>query len=205
MLQLNDVDEGVDGVQVGELHPAPPHATRDPAVADGLARRPREAVGHRELALLALGENERAREARLHGMEVAELASADLVHPDPFPGGAHEHDLLGDVAERADAFARALEPLGGARRQVLERRFRFGTLARAGVEIGRPVARRLVIDRNHDVSICKRRVTERKRPASSNRAVDTPGTAMRPSRLMVSLITSAPRPNQRTLGSTSPG
>src|SRR2546430_13664557 len=127
-------------------------------------------------------------------MEVAELASANLVHPDPLPGGAHEHDLLGDVAERADAFARALEPLGGARRQVLERRFRFGTLAGAGVEIGRPVARRLVIDRNHDVSICKRRVTERKRPGPPNRAAHTPGTALQPSPPMWRLITPAPRP-----------
>src|SRR6267378_4722150 len=205
MLQLDDVDEGVDGIQVGELHPAPPHAARDPAVADGLARRPREAVGHRELALLALGENERARKARLHGMEVAELAPADLVHPDPFPGGAHEHDLLGDVPERAHALARPLEPLRGARRQILERRVRLGTLARAGVEIGRPVAGRLVIDGNHSGSICKPRVTERKRPASSSRAIETPGTAMRPSLLMLSLITSAPRPNQRALGSTSDG
>src|SRR3989454_4856152 len=205
MLQLDDVNEGVDGIQVGELHPAPPHAAGHAAVADGLPRRPRQAVGHCELALLALGENERAREARLHGMEVTELAPADLVHPDPFPGGAHEHHLLGDVPERADAAARSLEPLRGARRQILERRLRLGTLARAGVEIGRPIAGRLVIDGDDIVSICKRRVTERKRPASSNRAIDTAGTAMRPSLLMLNLITSAPRPNQRALGSTSDG
>src|SRR5882724_12597318 len=163
VLELNDVDEGVDGVKVWELHPAPPHAARDPAVADGLARRPREAVGHRELALLALRENECAREARFHGMEVAELAPTDLVHPDPLPGGAHEHHLLGDVPERAHALARPLEPLRGARRQILERRLGLGTLARAGVEIGRPVAGRLVIDGDHSGSICKPRVTERKR------------------------------------------
>src|SRR2546428_392890 len=46
-----------------------------------------------EPALLGLGENERAREPGLHGVEVAELAPADLVHPDPFPGGTHEHHL----------------------------------------------------------------------------------------------------------------
>src|SRR5882724_5568626 len=101
--------------------------------------------------------------------------------------------------------ARTLEPLRGARRQILERRLGLGTLARAGVEIGRPVAGRLVIDGDHSGSICKPRVTERKRPASSSRAIDTPGTAMRPSVLMLSLITSAPRPNQRALGSTSDG
>src|SRR5216110_1610088 len=121
---------------------------------------------------------------------VTELAPADLVHPDPFPGGTHEHHLLGDVAEGADAFARPLEPLRGARRQILERGLGLGTLARGGVEIGRPVPGRLMIDGDHDVVYCKRRVTERKRPASSRRAIDTPGTAMRPSRLMLSLITS---------------
>src|SRR5712664_793021 len=204
MLQLNDLDEGVDGVQVGELHPAPAHAARHPAVADGVARRTRETVGHRELALLAFGDNECPREPSLHGMEVAELAPSDLVHPNPLPGGAHEHHLLGDVPERADPLARPLEALRSARRQILDRRVRLGTLAGAGVEIGRPVAGRLVIDGNHD-SYCKRRVTERKRPASSSRAMDTPGTAIRPSRLMLSLMTSAPRPNQRALGSTSDG
>src|SRR5437773_9107343 len=205
MLQPDDVDEGVNGIQVGELHPAPSHAARHPAIANGLAGRPRQAVGHGELALFALREDERPREARLHRVEVAELAPADFVHPDPFPGGAHEHHLLGDVPERAHALARPFEPLRGARRQILERRVGLGTLARAGVEIGRPVAGRLVFDGNHDGSICKPRVTERKRPASSNRAMDTPGTAMRPSLLMLSLITSAPRPNQRALGSTSDG
>src|SRR5207249_2666247 len=126
------------------------------AVADGLPRRPRQAVGLCELALLALAQNERAREARLHGVEVAELAPADLVHPDPFPGGAHEHHLLGNMPEGAHAFARPLEPLGGAQRQILERRFGLGTLARAGVEIGRPVARRLVVDGDNSVLIVNR-------------------------------------------------
>src|SRR5882724_4723654 len=205
MLQPNDGNERVDGVQVGELHPTPAHAAGHPTVADCLSRGTRQAVGHGELALLGLGENERAREPGLHGVEVAELAPTDLVHPDPFPGRTHEHHLLGDVAEGADAFARPLEPLRGARRQILERGLGLGTLARGGVEIGRPVPGRLMIDGDHDVVYCKRRVTERKRPASSRRAIDTPGTAMRPSRLMLSLITSAPRPNQRTLGSTSEG
>src|SRR3989442_867332 len=205
MLQPNDGDERVDGVEVGELHPTPAHAAGHPTVADCLSRGTGQAVRHGELALLGLGENERARERGLHGVEVAELAPADLVHPDPFPGGTHEHHLLGDVAEGADAFARPLEPLRGARRQILERGVRLGTLARGGVEIGRPVPGRLMIDGDHDVVYCKRRVTERKRPASSRRAIDTPGTAMRPSRLMLSLITSAPRPNHRTLGSTSEG
>src|SRR5438876_9756549 len=45
MLQLNDVNEGIDGIEVGELHPAPPHAAGEAAVADGLPRRPRQAVG----------------------------------------------------------------------------------------------------------------------------------------------------------------
>src|SRR5437868_34199 len=124
MLQPNDGNERVDGVQVGELHPTPAHAAGHPTVADCLSRGTRQAVG-------------------------------------------------------------------------------LGTLARGGVEIGRPVPGRLMIDGDHDVVYCKRRVTERKRPASSRRAIATPGTAMRPSRLMLSLITSAPRPNQRTLGSTS--
>src|SRR5437667_2527446 len=153
MLQPDDVDEGVNGIQVGELHPAPSHAARHPAIANGLAGRPRQAVGHGELALFALREDERTREARLHRVEVAELAPADLVHPDPFPGGAHEHHLLGDVPERAHAFAGPLEPLAGTRRQILERRVGLGTLAGAGVQIGGPVADRLVIDRAHYVSI----------------------------------------------------
>src|SRR6266853_770156 len=67
VLQPNDGDERVDGVQIGELHPAPQHAAGHPTVADGLSRDTREAVGHGELALLGLGENERAREPGLHG------------------------------------------------------------------------------------------------------------------------------------------
>src|SRR5438034_11579202 len=100
---------------------------------------------------------------------------------------------------------RARMPSRAAQRQIRERGVRLGTLARGGVEIGRPVPGRLMIDGDHDVVYCKRRVTERKRPASSRRAIDTPGTAMRPSRLMVSLITSAPGPEQRAPGSNSEG
>src|SRR5207244_3386193 len=103
--------------------------------------------------------------------------------------------------------ARPFESLGGARREVLEGRVGPGPLPGAGIEVRRPVAGRLVLGRDHRSFYCKPRVTERKRPSSSSRATDTPGTAMRPSFPMVSLTTSAccPLPNQRELGSRSDG
>src|SRR5256886_11683633 len=99
-------------------------------------------------------------------MQVGKLAPADLVHPHPLPRRSHEHHLLRHMAERPDPLPRPLETLGGPGRQILERRFGLGTLARARVERGRPVTRRLVLDRDHD-PYCKRRVSERKRLSSA--------------------------------------
>src|SRR2546430_5298345 len=108
---------------------------------------------HDALPIFELRQHERAADARFHGMEVAELAPADLVHPHPLPRGAHEHHLLGDVLERADALARLLEAPRRARREILARRVGFGTLARAVVQIGGPVARRLMVDGDHSSPI----------------------------------------------------
>src|ERR1051325_5125611 len=177
VFQRDHAHERVDRLQIGELHPAPAHPARHAPVADGLARGPRQSVGHAELTLLALAQDERAREAGLHRMQVGELAPAHLVHPHPLPRRSHEHHLLGHVPQRPDPFPRPLEPLGGPGRQVLERRVGLGTLARAGVEIGRPVARRLVLDRDHG-PYCKRPDSERKRcssaPCSVCRVASTP-------------------------------
>src|SRR5437870_4947650 len=73
----------------------------------------------------------------------------DLVHPDPFPRGAHEHHLLRHMPEGPDALASTLEALRGARWQVLDGRIRRRALARGRVEIRGPVAGRLVVDGNH--------------------------------------------------------
>src|SRR5207302_586335 len=83
-------------------------------------------AGRGELALLELRQHERAADARLHGVEVAELAPADLVHPHPLPRGPHEHHLLGDVLERAHPLSRLFETLCRARREILDRGVGFG-------------------------------------------------------------------------------
>src|SRR2546425_2133434 len=67
-------------------------------------------------------------------MEIPELAAADLVHPHPLPCRPHEHHLLGDVLERADALSRLLEALCRARREILDRSVRLGALARVRVQ-----------------------------------------------------------------------
>ena len=72
-------------------------------------------------------------------MEVAELAAADFVHPDPFPRGAEIHHLLGHVSQIAQLFACFFESLRRARRQVAHRLIGLGTLARAQVKITGPI------------------------------------------------------------------
>src|SRR5205807_2196353 len=166
MFHGDDADERVDRVQIGKLHPAPADAARHAPVPHRLPRGARQAVRRGDLALLRLAQDERAREAGLHRMQVGELAPAHLVHPHPLPRRSHEHHLLRHMAERPDPLPRPLETLGGPGRQILERRFGLGTLARARVERRRPVTRRLVLDRDHD-PYCKRRVSERKRASSA--------------------------------------
>src|SRR5207244_12866362 len=107
-------------IELRKLQPAPAHAARDLAVADRRADRLEESVGERQLLLLEFPQYERAADAQLHGMEVAELASGDLVHPHPLPGRSHAHDLLGHVLERAHPLAPPLEPLRGAPRQATD-------------------------------------------------------------------------------------
>src|SRR2546430_3752069 len=143
---------------------------------------------HDALPIFELRQHERAADARFHGMEVAELAPADLVHPHPLPRGAHEHHLLGDVLERADALARLLEAPRRARREILDRRVGFGTLARAVVQIGGPVARRLMVDGDHSSPIvtsssrrrASRRSSERSRSPTTARSAVV-GSASAPS------------------------
>src|SRR5438876_7108330 len=79
VLQPDDLDERGDGVQVRKLHPAPAHAGRHRSVTDRLTQRLGHAVADGELALLELRQHERAAHTRLHRMEVAELAPADLL------------------------------------------------------------------------------------------------------------------------------
>src|SRR5581483_6727522 len=148
VFQTDDLDERVE---IGKLHPAPAYAARHRPALHRRAHRGRQAVGSRELALLALGQHEGARDAGLHGMQVPELATAHLVHPHPLPRRPHEHDLFGDVLEGADPGARAREPLGRTRRQILERRIALGPLARALVERARPVPGGLLRDGDHAV------------------------------------------------------
>src|SRR5439155_299807 len=116
VLQPDDLDERLDGLQVRKLHPPPPYPRRLRPATDRLTQRLGHAVADGELTLLELRQHERAADARFHGMEVAELAPADLVHPHPLPRGAHEHHLLGDVLERADALALLPEAPRRARR-----------------------------------------------------------------------------------------
>src|SRR6266516_5251260 len=58
MLQFDDVDERINGVEVGEFHPAPSAATRHRTVAHRLPQDLQQTVGHGELALLALAQDE---------------------------------------------------------------------------------------------------------------------------------------------------
>src|SRR3990172_3332433 len=203
MFQPDDMHERVDRLEVREFQPAPPHAARERTVAHRLPQRPWQAVRHGELVLFHLRHDKGPTDAGLHRMEVPQLAAAHLVHPHPLPRGAHEHHLLGDVAQRADPLSRPLEPLRRTLWQVLDWRVGLGPLARVLVEVRGPVAGGLVLDGNHRCVYCKARVTERKRPTSRSLPTDTPGTAIRPSLPMFSLITSAPRPYHRALGSRS--
>src|SRR5207253_9079444 len=126
----DDLDERFDGLEVRNLHPAPPYPRRHRPATDRLTQRLGHAVADGELTLLELRQHERAADARFHGMEVAELAPADLVHPHPLPRGAPEHHLLGDVLAPADAPARRLEAPCRARRALLARPARFALPAR---------------------------------------------------------------------------
>src|SRR5206468_7320979 len=73
MLQANHCNERVDGLEVGEFHPAPPHAAGEAAATNRLARRTRQAVGRGELALFGFGENERSGERGLHGVAIGSV------------------------------------------------------------------------------------------------------------------------------------
>src|ERR1051325_6229229 len=105
MFETDDVDESVDRREIGKLHPAPAHAVHQLAVAHGVFHGAPQAVGEDQLLLLAVIQHERAAHARLHRMEKAELAAADLVHPHPLPRDAGEPDLRGHVAPRRGPLA----------------------------------------------------------------------------------------------------
>src|SRR5439155_11085308 len=175
-------------VQVRKLHPAPAHAGRHRSVTDRLTQRLGHAVADAELALLELRQHERTAHTRLHRMEVAELAPADLVHPHPLPRGAHEHDLLGDVLERAHPLARLLETLRRAWREISDGGVRLGAFAWAVVQVGGPVALRLMVDGDHSSPIvtsssrrrASRRASERSRSPTTARSAAV-GTASAPS------------------------
>src|SRR5207244_2514669 len=111
-------------------HPTPAHAAGHATIANRLPRRARQPVGERELPLFLFRDNERTGEAGLHRMEVPELPPPDLVHPDPFPRGAHEHHLLRHMPEGPDALASTLEALRGPGTRVRP--------AAAASPVGRP-------------------------------------------------------------------
>src|SRR5690349_17248823 len=150
MLETDDVDERVDGFEIRELHPTPAHAAGHASVADRLPGRARQPVRDGELALLFVADDERTGETGLHGMEIAELAPADFVHPYPLPCGAHENHLLRYMPERPDALARALEPRRRPCRQIFDRCVGLRAIAWSVVEVGGPVPGRLMVDGDHD-------------------------------------------------------
>src|SRR2546421_1692581 len=119
-----------------------PHPFGQRAVAHCLFDDARQSIARTDLMLFQSGEHERSAHARFHRMEIAELAATDLIHPYPFPGGAEIHDLLGDVPQVAQFFARLLETLCGAGREVARGLVRLGTLSWAQIEMRRPVLRR---------------------------------------------------------------
>src|SRR4029077_11710171 len=139
MLETDDFDERVDGFEIRELHPTPAHAAGHASVANGLPGRARQPVRDSQLALLFVADDERTRETGLHGMEIADLAPADFVHPHPLPRGAHKNHLLRHMPERPDALARALEPLRRPRRQIFDRCVGLRAIARSVVEVRGPV------------------------------------------------------------------
>src|SRR5206468_9187240 len=67
----------------------------------------------------------------------SDVCSSDL--PDPFPRRAEVDDLLGDMAQVAQLFPGFLEALAGALRQITNGLVGFRALARAEVEMSRPV------------------------------------------------------------------
>src|SRR6266576_325595 len=139
VFQSNDVDKRLDAVEIGELHPAVPHALKHRSIAHGLLDDPRQAVSRADLLLLGTGQHEGAADARLHRVQISQLAAADFVHPHPLPRGAEVDHLLGHMPETAEVFAGFLEPLRRAGREVACRLIGLGPLARAQVEMTRPV------------------------------------------------------------------
>src|SRR5215510_2156551 len=113
MLETDHIHESVDCFEVGEFHPAPADTVYHFAVAHRVFHRASQTVGEDQLLFFAVVQHERPAHPGFHRVEKAELAASDLVHPHPLPGDAHEHHLLGDVAQRADSFARPLEASGG--------------------------------------------------------------------------------------------
>src|SRR4029077_9220658 len=115
------------------------HAVEQRAVAHGLLDDAWQSVGRADFLLLGSRQDECPADPGLHWMQVPQLAASHFVHPDPFPRRAQVDDLLGDVAQAAQLFARPFEPLGGAGRQIARRLIRLGTLARAQVKVAGPV------------------------------------------------------------------
>src|SRR5258708_5490477 len=142
MFAPDQVDERAHYIEGGELGPTPAHALAHVAVAHGVADGAHHPVRLRQLVFFRVREDERPARARRHGMQVGELAAAHLVHPHPFVDRAEKHDLLGHVLQAAQSFARLLETLGGARRQVAQRRLEFGALARIEIQVRGPIALR---------------------------------------------------------------
>src|SRR3989442_3736112 len=115
------------------------HAVEERTVAHGLLDDAWQSVGRTDFLLLRGRQDKRATHPRLHRVQVAELATSHLVHPNPFPRRAQVYDLLGDVPQTAQLFARLLEALGCRRRQIARRLIGLGTLARAQIEVAGPV------------------------------------------------------------------
>src|SRR5438093_706193 len=202
VLQSHHVDKRLHRVEIGEIHPAVAHAVEERAVPDRLLDDARQSIRRADFLLLGRGQNECAADTGLHGVQIAEFAASDLVHPHPFPRRPEVDDLFGDMAQAAELFAGFLETLGRAGRQIPRRLIRFGAFARAHVEVASPVVR---VRLAHGAPKSTGAVKRRNRPGSSSRPHDWCGTAIRPPRPIVSLMTSPLRPNQRAEGSKSEG
>src|SRR5438445_13413315 len=97
------------------------HAVEQRPVAHRLFDDARQSVRRADFLLLGSRQDERPADARLHGMEIAELAASHLVHPYPFPRRAKVYDLLSHMAPVAQLFARPLQRLRGTPRAIAHR------------------------------------------------------------------------------------
>src|SRR5690349_19835657 len=109
------------------------------SVAHRLFDDARQSIGRADFLFFRARQDKRAADARLHRVQITELAAADLVHPHPLPGRAEVDDLLGHVAETAQVFPGFLEALGRARRQIPNGLVGLRPLARAQVQVGGPI------------------------------------------------------------------